>query len=66
MIDPGTTVLCNFTRDYHPESRTVLVKLAATRLGGNVRRTKYLENTSRHKMRDTERNRCEADYTKSK
>lgn len=62
----GPLFCANFTRDYHPESRTVLVKLAATRLGGNVRRTKYLENTSRHKMRDTERNRCETDYSKSK
>lgn len=44
----------------------MLVKPAATGLGGNVRRTKYLENTSRHKMRDTERNRCEIDYSKSK
>lgn len=40
--------------------------LAATELGGSVRRTKYLENTSRHKMRDTDRNRCEVSYSKSK
>lgn len=41
----------------------MLVKLAATELGGNGRRTKYLENT-RHKVKDAERNRFEISYNK--
>lgn len=39
------------------------MKLAATELGGNGRRTKPLEK-KRHKMNDTERNRFEVSCNK--
>lgn len=41
------------------------MKLAAT-VGGNVRRTEYLENSSSYKMRDTGRKRCQVSDNKSK
>lgn len=50
----GPVLSASFTRDGCLENGSVLVKLAATELGGNGRRTKHLENT-RHKMRDAER-----------